>query len=104
MCGYSAPFACLVPAEARGVVQVSWTGVTGSCELLCRCWELNTGPLEEQQVFLIIELSLQPHNWFLFGFLTDYKGGREGGRGKRRKRRKKRRKEEEEEKLHMQKK
>lgn len=27
---------CLVPSEA-----IRGTGVTGSCELVCRCWELN---------------------------------------------------------------
>ena len=31
-----------------------------SCELLCGCWELNSGPLEEQSVFLTAESSLQP--------------------------------------------
>lgn len=30
------------------------TGVTGSCELLCECWELNPGPVEEQPVLLTI--------------------------------------------------
>ena len=36
------------------------TGVTDSCELPYGCWELNSGPLEEQPVLLIIELFLQP--------------------------------------------
>ena len=39
------------------------TGVTNRCELSCRCWELNRGPLEEQPVLLTIEPSLQPQ-WF----------------------------------------
>ena len=34
------------------------TGVTDSCELQCRCWELNLGPLEEQLVLLTVEPSL----------------------------------------------
>ena len=36
------------------------TRVTNSCELPCGCWELNPGPLQEQQVFLTTEPSLQP--------------------------------------------
>lgn len=36
------------------------TGVTDSRELLCRCCELNMGPLEEQAVLLTIEPSLKP--------------------------------------------
>lgn len=35
------------------------TGVTGSCEPLCACWELNSGPLQKQPVLLTIEPSLQ---------------------------------------------
>lgn len=34
--------------------------VTGSCELLGVSWELNLGPLQEQRVLLITELSLHP--------------------------------------------
>jgi hypothetical protein len=30
-------------------------GVINSCELLCGCWELNLGPLEEQTEFLTTE-------------------------------------------------
>lgn len=36
---------------------------TDSCEFVCRCWELNLGPLEEQPVLLRIEPSLQPPNF-----------------------------------------
>lgn len=36
------------------------TGVTHSCELSCRCWELNPASLEGQTVLLTVELSLQP--------------------------------------------
>ena len=35
------------------------TEVTYSCELPCGCWKLNPGPLQEQQVFLTAEPSLQ---------------------------------------------
>jgi hypothetical protein len=34
-------------------------GVTDRCELLCGCWELNLGPLEEQPE-LLTEPYLQP--------------------------------------------
>ena len=37
----------------------SGTGVTDSCELPCKRWELNPGPLE-QSVLLSTEPSLQP--------------------------------------------
>jgi hypothetical protein len=33
---------------------------TDGCEPQCGCWELNSGPLEEQSVLLTIEPSLQP--------------------------------------------
>jgi hypothetical protein len=34
--------------------------VADGCEPLCGCWELNSGPLEEQSVILTVEPSLQP--------------------------------------------
>ena len=34
--------------------------ITDGCELSCGCWELNSGPLEEQSVLLTAEPSLQP--------------------------------------------
>jgi hypothetical protein len=33
--------------------------ITDGCEPPCGCWELNSGPLEEQLVLLITEPSLQ---------------------------------------------
>jgi hypothetical protein len=33
------------------------TVVTDSCDLPCRSWELNLGPLQEEQVFLLDQLS-----------------------------------------------
>ena len=40
------------------------------CEPPCGCWELNSGPLEEQPVLLTAKPSLQPpnfsHNEFFF--------------------------------------
>ena len=34
--------------------------ITDGCEPLCGCWELNSGPLEEQSMLLTAEPSLQP--------------------------------------------
>jgi hypothetical protein len=34
--------------------------ITDGFEPLCGCWELNSGPLEEQSVLLTAEPSLQP--------------------------------------------
>ena len=41
--------------------------VTDGCEPPCGCWELNSGPLEEQSVLLTAEPSLQPHQAFCKG-------------------------------------
>ena len=35
--------------------------ITDGCETPCGCWELNSGPLEEQSVLLTTEPSLQPN-------------------------------------------
>ena len=35
-------------------------GIRFRCEPPCGCWELNSGPLEEQSLLLIAEPSLQP--------------------------------------------
>jgi hypothetical protein len=38
--------------------------ITDGCEPPCDCWELNSGPLEEQQsVLLTSETSLQPQSY-----------------------------------------
>ena len=39
---------CLVPKEGKNNIRSPRTGVTDSCELSCRCWELNPCSLEEQ--------------------------------------------------------
>ena len=36
--------------------------VTDGCEPLCVSWDSNLGPLQEQPVLLIAELSLQPYS------------------------------------------
>ena len=35
--------------------------IRDGCEPPCGCWELNSGPLQEQSVLLTTEPSLQPH-------------------------------------------
>ena len=42
--------------------------ITDDCEPPCGCWELNSGPLEEQPVFLTTEPSLQPYFFFFLLF------------------------------------
>ena len=37
--------------------------ITDGCEPLCGCWDLNSGPLEEQLVLLTAETSHQPHTF-----------------------------------------
>jgi hypothetical protein len=37
--------------------------ITDGCEPPCGCWELNSGPLEEQSVLWTAEPSLQPPCW-----------------------------------------
>lgn len=46
------------PQEPEESVKSSGIGITGVCELLCRCWEPNSGPPQGQQVILTVELSL----------------------------------------------
>jgi hypothetical protein len=45
--------------------------ITDGCEPPCGCWELNSGPLEEQSMLLTAEPSLQPLNKFLKGVLRN---------------------------------
>jgi hypothetical protein len=56
------PLVCLVPEDAG----FHEAGVIGSCELQCGCWELNSGPLQEQQVPLTTEATFRlfstPHS------------------------------------------
>jgi len=51
--------------------------ITDGCEPPCGCWELNSGPLEEQSMLLTTESSLQPTSappWLLISvlFLTSF--------------------------------
>jgi hypothetical protein len=49
------------------------TAVMDGCESPCGCWELTAGPLQEQQVLLISEPSLQPH--LISSFSRNYQWG-----------------------------
>jgi hypothetical protein len=49
---------CAVHSEARKDFRFSEV----SCKLPHGCWEVNPGPLEQQQVLLTSRLSLQPPN------------------------------------------
>jgi hypothetical protein len=55
----------------RGHLISSWMVVShhvvAGCEPQCGCWDLNSGPSEEQSVLLTTEPSLQPPPFF-FGF------------------------------------
>ena len=42
------------------IIRSSGPGVTEDYELPCGCWELNSGPLQEQQVLLTTEPPFQP--------------------------------------------
>jgi hypothetical protein len=44
--------------------------ITGGCEPPCGCWDLNSGPSEEQSVLLPPEPSHQPLFFLIWG-LTD---------------------------------
>lgn len=45
-------------------IKSSGSEVTDSCELLCRCWAPNLGPLQEQQILLTTELFSIPKPLF----------------------------------------
>jgi hypothetical protein len=48
-----------VPQKSEVGIGSSGTGIIDGYELLCGCWELNLGPLEEQQMLLTAETSIQ---------------------------------------------
>jgi hypothetical protein len=62
----TAPYACLMPAEAKRGHQNPWNGVRDGCEPWCGCWEPNLGPLQGQQVLIIAEPYLQPQSMVSF--------------------------------------
>ena len=44
--------------------------IIGGCEQPCGCYELNSGPWEEQPVLLTSEPSLQPYHFLRENFLS----------------------------------
>lgn len=44
--------------EATKSIGTSGTGITDGCELPCGSWEPNSGPMQEELVFLTTELFL----------------------------------------------
>lgn len=62
------PLSIYCPQRPEEGAESSGTGVSNGCEPPCGPWELNPGPLEEQQpVLSITEHSLQPHSAFSHG-------------------------------------
>lgn len=55
-----APNTSLVPIESEESMGFPGSGVTDRYELTFGFWEQNTGPLEEQPVYLTTETSLAP--------------------------------------------
>ena len=52
--------------------------IVDGCEPPCGCWELNSGPLEEQPVLLTTEPSPQPRELSIYIYFINYYYG-EGG-------------------------
>jgi hypothetical protein len=66
------PHVCQGPSEVRS----PRTRILYTCELPCRCWEQNLGSLQDKQVLITTELSIQskmnlpyqePRVWHLLG-------------------------------------
>lgn len=58
---------CVSDARPEGSIRPPETGVTDGCQLPFKWWELSQSPLQEQQVLLTIEPSLQaPYLFCLF--------------------------------------
>lgn len=43
------------PQKPKVVAEFPGAAITGSCELLSECWEPSPGPLQEQEVLVIVE-------------------------------------------------
>lgn len=54
------PCACLVAEETKKGVWIPWNWYYERCQSSCRYLEPSPGPLQEQQVLLTTERSLQP--------------------------------------------
>lgn len=54
------PLVCLLSGNQKEGIRSLGTGVLFGVELLCGCWELDPGSLQEELVYLIIVPFLQP--------------------------------------------
>ena len=61
LCTYNILPVCM-PAHQERALDL----IIGGCEPLNSCWELNSGPLEEQPVLLTSEPFLQPEKLYIF--------------------------------------
>lgn len=64
----SAPCVCLVFTETRSKCEIPWNWSELQMAVRSRCWKSNLGSLQEQQVFLIAEPSLEPCFLIFLGF------------------------------------
>ena len=60
-------FSCM-----HACVRVSNLGVTDSCKLPCRCWELNSCPLEEPSVLLTAKPSISSPQLVIYELLSQH--------------------------------
>lgn len=60
------PHACLVSQKSEEGIGLLGTGGTMVVSHSEGCWELNPGPLQEQQLIFTMEASLQPLYLFIF--------------------------------------
>jgi hypothetical protein len=58
-----------MPGKTEESTAFSETGVTDGCELSSTCWELNPGPLQEQQMYLTAMPFIQPAILFSYKLL-----------------------------------
>lgn len=63
LCLYA--YLCTMYVRPEESIKSPRTGAADGCELLCRCWDLNLGPLEERSELFTAELSLWPVSVFL---------------------------------------
>lgn len=63
-----------VHAHSEEGVEFPRIGVTDGCELWCRHWELNLGPMKEQQVLLTAKPSVKTQAKLFMGTVLPYQG------------------------------
>ena len=69
---YVCMYVCMYMDTFVGIYSAHQKMASDSRELPCGCWELNSGPLEEQSVLLNSELSLYPWEFLFFPFLPSF--------------------------------